>query len=84
MTVLFFSAFQFCSVSRHEQEISTLKKTLDTREHDVVELSRRADRLQQVVTYQKKERAKLQVELSSAQELSQKLKFVEAELKASC
>jgi len=60
-----------------------LKKTHEKYEHDAVELSRHADRLQQVVTYQKKELAKILAALSNAQEGSRNLKCVEAELKVS-
>jgi predicted RNase H-like nuclease (RuvC/YqgF family) len=68
---------------RYEAEIKDLRQTVEHRQHDIDQLTRKADRLQQLVTYQKTEQAKLRSELVSAQAIVDNVCLTEAQLKVS-
>jgi hypothetical protein len=70
-------------VLRYELETKDLRQALELRQKDVDQWSLKADRRQQLVTYQKTVQAKLLTDLAAAQEIAQKVDLAEAQLTVS-
>lgn len=68
---------------RFEAEKKDLRQTLEHRQRDIDQLTRKADRLQQLVAYQKTEQVKLRSELGSALAAVDNVCITEAQLKVS-